>query len=543
MKKHIKIALLLVAVSFSFLMNIGVVSAEEPLDSLTAGVLYEKFVNYLLSDIKSLSFVTETLTTAYKGNLQVFESYTGVAGTGVDNPNTSFIDGNVSASTYQQTQTDGEEYVIDLITKEGDIYAKFPLASNKEVKKTWFKIPYEKYELLGQKLGIAPLFDLALVETKEGTEEELFLRKVVQLARKHKIYAHVGGNIDDGIKIPRTVRFDLIFDPAGLTNFYKEIDTTFTAEEKAKTVLSVAGFREMINNPRQMQQIADNSYVSLFFDKKTQKPVHMIEALVIPTFSGLTDKIVFIKDGHWVESTKKASVKTPKKFKTLEEFLRLNNVVLEGVTSSVSSELDYLLDDYQNSRNKIERADNAYYVAMEYDNQGNRSKAAEYYRISASNYKKGSVDHYEALAQAEWSMRNGSKAKENFELALKKGPNDNLVLNQYGYFLLGISVASANVQDLNKALVLNQKLVEKYPDDSGLLNLYINYIMLNDISSANALKTRFSQFETGENYNFIARAYHRMGNQAQATAYSKLAKDLGYVQTGGDKDFFAMIFR
>ena len=67
-------------------------------------------------------------------------------------------------------------------------------------------------------------------------------------------------------------------------------------------------------------------------------------------------------------------------------------------------------------------------------------------------------------------------------------------------------------------------------------------MLLGRKADAEALKVRFDNFEIGENYNALARMYHRMRDAQNTALYSKMAKDAGYVLTGADKQFFGMSF-
>lgn len=205
--------------------------------------------------------------------------------------------------------------------------------------------------------------------------------------------------------------------------------------------------------------------------------------------------------------------------------------------------IESLLQQYEAAPDDTTKALVSYLIAQTYDNLEERELAARYYRISANHYPTGGSDYYDALAQAEWSLRNGAKVKEYYEQGLARNPDAELLIYQYGYFLLGISMTSLDFIDLQKALLYNQRVVELSDDDANLQNLYLNLIMLDRLEEAGIIRDRFADFETADNYHWIARAYHRIGNRTESAYYLSLAEAAGYTLDENDQQFFQTEFR
>ncbi len=68
-------------------------------------------------------------------------------------------------------------------------------------------------------------------------------------------------------------------------------------------------------------------------------------------------------------------------------------------------------------------------------------------------------------------------------------------------------------------------------------------MLLGDTVNAEKTKARFDNFNTPEMYNWVARAYHRMGNTAQSSYYAKLAAQAGYVKDANDNAFYSLTFK
>ncbi len=359
----------------------------------------------------------------------------------------------------------------------------------------------------------------------------------MELAKKHNVYQYVQRDIKDGVKIRGAKRFNFELNPNTFAAYYREYVELFEGADKEKLALvsSLLSSSEFVNS------IVNQSYLSLWFDEKTNLPVRILNVTIIPK-NGYVPELLVVESFALTNINKEVVIQTPRTYKDIGDLVQRFNIKLNGVLDTPESKLQAHLNAYADAGSLHEKEYYAYEVANTYVDLEKKEEASKYYILSSESSKKKSASYYESLAQSEWILGNGAKTKEYLDLALKKDPKADFVLYQYGYFLLGISKTTAQFQDLTKAEFLNERLAGNKPNDEMLLNLYLTYILQNDKSNADALVRRFTNFNTGENHNFIARAYHRLGNSQMAATHKKMAADLGYKQSGYDVEFYAMNF-
>jgi tetratricopeptide (TPR) repeat protein len=444
---------------------------------------------------------------------------------------------NNSTATFELGNSkSGYQYQLKIINQGEDIFVQFPLTKTKALKNKWIEVPADKYDLFGSETKLPGLFDLALIES--GTLEDGVVEKTLALARKHGLFTYLAYVPEDEMEVANANRYDLYYNPKAVAPFYKELSKSLNGEERALTVLGIDGFEKALSNKEFVEYLASYSYVSLWVDKTTNLPVRYFEVVSLPSFGPKKELAISTKDLLWEKINQPVAVSLPKEAMPLTDAAKYFDIDL----SIENAEIKDLLKQLSKAKSKQDKAILNYLIAQEYSDLDEDSKAAEYYKKAASNYPKKSVEYYEALAQAEWALKNGAKVIEYYELALKQEPENDLVLNQYGWFLLGLTPLSAKYQNLPKALSLNQTLVSNLVDDSNLQNLYINYLLLGKNSEAKALESKFDNFASGDNYNIIARAYHRLGNKVKSQEFVNKAKQEGYVRTKTDDKFFKLTF-
>lgn len=540
---RVVVLLLLLGLSFVF---VGSVSAADPtLYTLTANNLYARFIND--SDhVLSFSLDAFASVAVYEdgdddASFLGFSNFKGTIDESV--PNAKFPRMEATVAEQNWDKKSGVETAMNIVTTNDDIFVRFTKASNKKAKNKWIEVPFENYQELGKALGVEDLFEFAL---SEDNTSDKFFEVSLALAKKHNLFYIDQNKINDNQTLKGATRFNLRYNNSSIAPYFRELAATLDEKTKEGTVLSINGFLEMLSNKSFVDYLANYSYVSLWFDDVTSLSSRIRDSIVMPNILGKNTSTVFTVDLTVSDPNKAFIPKVPAKFLTFEEALDVFKLDIDDFTianqTPEEKDLKDSLKNYNKAKKKNDKSYYAYEVAIAYENLYQNENAAKYYKIAASNYKKNGVDYFEALAQAEWNLGNGAKAKDYFAKAYSKDPKAIFVLDQYGWFLLGITPTTAPHQDLSFALKLNEELVSKDVDDDTLLSLYLNYILQGNKIKAEETKARFDNFTTGENYNWIAHAYHRIGNKTESARYAKLATDAGYIRDKNDIQFFSISF-
>lgn len=535
---------LIVSLVFTIMFSVGLnnVQAATTWSGQAPNALFANFVDSIQTKLLSAEH-------SYLGSIGFFKKlsdkavyYEGYTLEGISSKpsaNNTIYDSKSEAVYEVGTNKKSIAYRINIITKSGESFISFPDAKSSSLKNKWITVPNDKYDELGEKLNLAPLFKEAQI--KDATPEDKILDVYVTLARKHNLFTHINEPFDDDYSVENATRYNLALDINSIVPFYKELAKTLTKEEYDRTILSVDGFEKGLSNPDFVSYIANHSFTSLWIDNSTQLPTRFLQIITLPPTGKIKEIVMSVNDLAWKNPNKPVFIEKPATSLSFAEGVKLLKVKID-TSKPINSKIKDLQKQLSKAKSKDDRAYLNYLIAMEFDDISDHEEASKYYKKSATYYKKGGVEYYDALAQAEWSLGNGKKVKEYYELALKKDPNDDFVLNQYGWFLTGLSVVSAKLQNLPQALALNTKLVAGNVDDSNLMNLYVTYLLLGRNADAELLKPKFDNFGSADNYNTIARAYHRLGNKTSSAAFSKLAADAGYKLVDRDKEFFALSF-
>jgi tetratricopeptide (TPR) repeat protein len=547
MKKYLPASLVLVFILNLFAF-IPVVGANESLDTLAPNNLLNYFFDGIKNDIFSARHNFINSVGLYKKSLDsepVFQAGTSLEGVSQKNSTSSEFYNSSSTLYYEEYhKKSGFQTEMNLITKNDTIFVRFPYATNKALKNKWIDVPATEYYAFGKAMEMGTLFEEAVIE--HGTSDELLaMEKSLELARKHKLYAHFDMGENKDLDVLGATRYDLSMNREAIVPYYKDLAKILPDDLKAKTLLSVEGFEKNLSKKTFVDYLSENMFVSLWFDDKTGLPVRYYSVTALPPTKANGNQIMLIaSDFSWTEINKPITLKVPAKTVTMDSVVKALDLDISSEASNpeVEAQLEDYLAQLKKATSKSDKAFLNYMIAVQYDILDDYKSAVKYYKTSASLYKKGSADQYEALAQVEWNLGNAKKAKEYFELALKKAPNEEFILQSYGWFVLGLTPVTAKEQDLKYALKLNEQLVKLNPVDGNLLNLYLSYILNGKYSDATKLQFKFDQFETGENYITIARAYHRLGQKTLTENYKKLAIAKGYKLTEADKEFFALSF-
>jgi len=548
MKKYFLGLAVLGGVFALFFGPVGVLhAAETPYSKLAPNTLFERFLNDA-EKITSGSYEVYSALSVFKNleaNTPESSSYSYIKG--VDNGVTN---GKFDEGSAKVIEGDSEVGVteMDIITLGDKIFIRFPQASDKKIKNKWIEVPFDKYHKFGKALNQEMLFESALPEVLTEKEDKVF-QLITTLAKKHNLFAfwpEYAQYEEEKIVVKNSTRYDLSLNHNAVTPFFKELIKTIKAESLESENFPLAIFELAITNQYYMDYMADYSSISMWVDNQTSLPTRIVIKIQTPNPSGKEALSLLNIDAIFTQNNKAFTIKAPTKSLTFEQGLDLFGIDKKGLVVEKTEEeqaLDEALYELSIARSKQDKSDTSYYVAMAYDDLYKYEDAAKYYKLSASYAKKNSGDYYEALAQAEWSLGNGAKAKEYFNLALAKAPKTDFVLTNYGWFLLGLNKESANFQDLALSLKLHEQLVSQLVDDDNLQSLYLSYLMLGDTVKAEETKKRFDNFATKNNYATLGLAYHRLGNKKESDKYFKMAEDLGYKKDKTDIEFLKMVFK
>jgi hypothetical protein len=551
MKKYIPISIVIFVFALNLLAFTPITNAVESLDTLAPNNLLSKFFDDADDKIVTARHDFINSISFYKKNLDsepVFYVGTSLNGVSQENASSSKFYNSSSTAVYEEGNgKTGVTYEMNIITKDDNVFVRFPNSLNKKIKNHWINIPSSRYQEFGEALGVTPLFEAAAIE-HESPDELAAFDKSLELARKHQLYVHLKVDLDDDIVVSGATRYNLAMNRDAIVPYYKDLSKILTGDLRSSTILGVDGFEKNLANKAFVDYLYEHSFISLWFDNKTGLPVRYYSVSVLPSTKSTNNQIVMLlSDYSWSKINLPVALTLPSKTIGLTEAVKALNIDMTSQPLSVKEvEAKANLSDYVTQLKKVKsKSDKAllnYLIAIQYDILEDSEMAIKYYKISASFSKKGGSDYYEALAQVEWVLGNGKKAKEYFELAVNLSPNEEFILQNYGWFLLGLSPVTAKFQDSKQALILNERLVKQNPKDSNLQNLYLNYILSGRQTDAEKLMLKFDQFDVADNYILIARAYHRIGQKALAENYKNLAVAKGYELSKIDKEFFALKF-
>jgi tetratricopeptide (TPR) repeat protein len=456
----------------------------------------------------------------------------------------------VNGYIYDSTASSTHELVLNNIwytrttkitTLNNEIFVNLPDSNVNELKNKWIQIPENKYTEFGQFYGDSPLFENVLQKT--NSIDERIRMKMLKASKKTGLFVVTDTMYDDKAFVADATRVTMHYNTSSIVPFYKELAKTLTVEERALTILDFKGFEKALSKKSFVKFIADNSYSSIWIDNKTKLPVRSLESFRFENPKNKREVYVGVTDAGWSKINAQVDIKKPSNVVPFTEGAKKLGVYLMPNIEELFTDLTDLKVDLKKAKTNEEKARIAHLIAVAYEMINMYEEAAKYYKEEATYYKKNSVEYYDVLALAEWSLNNGGKAKEYFELAYKTDPDDFQLQWDFGKFLTGLTPASAPYQDLDRALALNEGWEDTMRFDENLISLYVTYILQGEEKDAKALIRKFEDFKTGDNYLNIARAYHRMGKQDKVKEYVDLALKTGSDPSKIDNDFFSMKFK
>jgi hypothetical protein len=524
-----------------FLIIPSTFAASPDWGTLAPNNLYKSFWDVSEKEILTSQWsITQSTGLYKKADDTEAQNYSGVMVTGaVKSTEVSLgeYDTQLEAILESGSAKKGMEYNMSVREIGENFYISFPNVRNKELQKKWILVPEDQFKQLGIELGLETLFNSVQLDTSDVTKE--VYEKTTALAKKHNLYTRLTTDIDDDYDLPNTTRYDLVLRRDAIAGFYTDLDKQLSAEAKEFTLLGIDGFTKRLKEASFIDYLAENAYESLWIDNTNKLPVQYLSAGSLPPPKNSKTGYVFsFSHAKWDSVNKPVTILKPSVSLSLSEGKKLLGI---DPHLAAKEDIKNLSKQASTAKNKIDKG-YIYLDIADIYSDFDKKMASSYYKKAAALFKKGSPDYYYSLAEAERELKNGKKVKEIYELALESHPQDDLLLNRYGWFLLGLSPTSIKYQDLAKAQELNSILVKNLVDDSNLQNLYLTYLLLNKSVEAESLKSKFDDFENADNYNLIARAYYRAGNGNMVKKYQLLAKQKGHLQTDADKEFYATKF-
>ncbi len=540
-----KILVAVISTFVLFTLPIQGLAAENQLDwdTLTANSIYSNYINSAVDDIESTSYTITGLTEVYKNEkAKKPDSYLFLRNTGMYEKNAlaqKFYDNSAEVIQETKNENDVQSVRMKIITKDDKIFINFPDSQDEQIKKNWFVMDHKTYLKLGNILELSTLFDFAVQEFTK--DQQKVYKKTGDLAKKYDLYWRISNPIKDGLKVPKSTRYNLGYNYDGMKEYYDNLDVELTKEEMIELYGKDLGIIDTMKDEDNLLFYTDRSYFSIWMDTKTNLPRKQYNFITLPLEKGkrfYSQVSVDLKDVN-----KDVTIMLPKN--VLSDLTILEESLNKEVQEQEEDPLQNIEALKIKLKNKPRNADKAliyYKIGDEYYSMGDLKSAAANYKSAIALFKAKTVDL--SLAKIEYARSTGDTAsmKKEYEAALKLWPKDDYLLNEYGWFLLGLSVSSKDSQNLTEALTVNKKLVVLLVDDMNLLNLFATYELLGDKVNAQKTKARFDNFESRENLNVLVRIYHRLGKEELKQKYLAEMKKVGEDLTYWDKEYLKLSF-
>ncbi len=171
-------------------------------------------------------------------------------------------------------------YQMAVISDGQNIYFKPEQLKNKSLRNKWIKANSSQYEKIGEGLGVSALFEV--FSTKSISEEKNSTTKGVLAATNSGLWQKYTDDIDDDITVPNTTRYNFEFKASAIKPFFTELTKTLTLDEAGYGLLTDKTFIKSLSNENVTRFIADYSYISVWIDNTSKKPVKIVSATWIP---------------------------------------------------------------------------------------------------------------------------------------------------------------------------------------------------------------------------------------------------------------------
>lgn len=229
------------------------------IDSITASYVYKK-----MSDKKSVYYAGTSISGSFY------------------NP-TSNDSLSISSSTlvYEMGKAKPKAvYSMSVIADGKDIYFKVDGLKNKTLKNKWIKSNSAQYEILGTGLGATELFSAFNNSTEQ--EAKAKSEKISAAYIKTQYWEKYTEAITDDLTVANATRYNFEPRQSAIKPYFTEIENTLTLKEAGYGAKSFKDFLNKLSNNSVTEFIAENSYLSVWIDNVSKRPVRVVSVEWIP---------------------------------------------------------------------------------------------------------------------------------------------------------------------------------------------------------------------------------------------------------------------
>ncbi len=167
------------------------------------------------------------------------------------------------------------------------VYVLFHLTESKKLKNKWIKMTPEEYTQLGKKTNLEPLFDALkpeqLISVKDRSKESL------DIMLKSNLLTVYPFTIDDNFTMNNATRYNFEYNEDNIRSYVTDMLKFQTKNYPNKDTSTYKLLNKIIRKDEAVEYIADGSYLSIWIDKTTQRPVRITNSF---WFSETTGKKV-----------------------------------------------------------------------------------------------------------------------------------------------------------------------------------------------------------------------------------------------------------
>ena len=234
-------------------------SQNAKIDSLSASYVYKK-----MGDKKTIYYTGKSLSGSFY-NSSSTNSFT------------------VSSSTYLFEMGKTRPKIINtmsVVSDGKDIYFKVDGLKNKSLRNKWIKSTAAQYDTIGNGLRVNELF-LAFDNSTIG-ESKIKYEKIYAAQKKSQYWQRYTEEIDDDFTVANATRYNFEPKESAIKPYYTEIQNTLTLKEVGYAAKSYADFLENLTDDAVTEFMAENSYMSVWIDTVSKKPVRIVTIEWIP---------------------------------------------------------------------------------------------------------------------------------------------------------------------------------------------------------------------------------------------------------------------
>lgn len=172
-------------------------------------------------------------------------------------------------------------YSMSVISDGQNIFFKPDGLKYKPLRNKWIKATSsEQYNTIGGGLGVANLFNV--FDSSTDTKQQKRLQKVIDAQTKTGLWLRYDEIIEDNRAVPNATRYNFELDPDAIKPFFTELTRTLTLQEAGYGMIANKNFMAQLSNEDVTDSMWFNSFMSVWIDKVSNKPVRLVNAIWVP---------------------------------------------------------------------------------------------------------------------------------------------------------------------------------------------------------------------------------------------------------------------